>query len=375
LTSVYPWWALSHPSGGSGDVSALSIDRLVFAQNGQPWTWKMASDFLLFERFHNGQDITPLLRERRDLGANGVHVIGMCGFAGHVFTPESWPDYYQSLRLFFDRLFHAGLFCEFVPLTGVRALLPHWTHQQHVDHAWMCSDIAARFSHVLIELTNEYNHSYAVGLDVENFDQESSAPYVLSSRGSGTGDTDPALPPWDYLTFHPGRSDEWPRKMKSAWEYADQWGRPCVNNEPMGAGEVDEPGRRATSVEDFYDAGACAALMSAGATFMSESGKWSEPYGPTQRACAEAFYAGLSVIPAGVGNWTYAKAVPGGFCLEAHDNDGTPDSALRTFGMLNGNEQWAMAVRPEPQWTAKPINGWTIQETHGDRGNVLRLTR
>lgn len=354
------------PEQPAPPLPRLHVAGKVFATpDGHPWLWKMVTDFLLFERFQNDQNIIYLLRERKAFGANGVHVIGMCGFDGHTFSPDSWPNYYSALDAFFGLLSREGLYCEFVPLTGARTLYPG--HDRQVLHAERCYEIARRHPHVLLELTNEYDHSFEVGLDVENFTQPAG---LLWSRGSGTGDHDPAIPYGTHATFHPGRSDEWPRKMKTAMEYPVA----CANNEPMGGGEVDEPGRRSTNVEDFYDAGACAALTSAGATFMSEAGKWSEPFGLVQRRCAEAFFAGLNVIPAGVGDWTYAKSVPGGFCLEAHDNDGTPDSALRTFGMLRGNDQWCVVVRPGPTWKAKPINGWRIVETFG-RGNVLRMTR
>jgi hypothetical protein len=67
---------------------------------------------------------------------------------------------------------------------------------------------------------------------------------------------------------------------------------PVVNNEPMGAHEIEVPGRRSNKPEDFRQAGERAST-SAGACFHSEAGLRSEVWGPVTDACARAFFVGL----------------------------------------------------------------------------------
>jgi hypothetical protein len=65
-----------------------------------------------------------------------------------------------------------------------------------------------------------------------------------------------------------------------------------VNDEPIGAGEVDEPGRRSADPSVFFALGALNRLFEVGGTFHSEAGLLCGPMGPVQRECRRAFLAG-----------------------------------------------------------------------------------
>ena len=56
-------------------------------------------------------------------------------------------------------------------------------------------------------------------------------------------------------------------------EVADALGRPAVGDEPMGADEVDIPGKRSTVANDFFDYAAVGMLLGlTGGTFHSSDG-------------------------------------------------------------------------------------------------------
>jgi hypothetical protein len=71
----------------------------------------------------------------------------------------------------------------------------------------------------------------------------------------------------------------------------------AFNQEPIGAGEHDEPGRRIADPAIFYTMAALNRLFNVGGVFHSEDGLNANPLGPNQRRCAEAFLRGSRVWP------------------------------------------------------------------------------
>ncbi len=153
-------------------------------------------------------------------------------------------------------------------------------------------------------------------------------------------------------------------------EVADQLGRPAVNDEPMGADEVDIPGKRSATPNDFYDYAAVSMLLAAGATFHSSDGITSVLFRPITQTCANSFYAGLNVIPTNVMLGTYTRG-PLGDCPIQH-NDAL---ALRTFARFTDHNAVCVVVRPQPGWVAIAQAGWTIVSSAGPGGRVVFLTK
>jgi hypothetical protein len=73
-------------------------------------------------------------------------------------------------------------------------------------------------------------------------------------------------------------------------------GKPVVNDEPIGAAERDDPGRRLSDPGFFRDlARQTSAAGLAGGTFHCEDGLLARVPGPVQQACARAWVQGASV--------------------------------------------------------------------------------
>ena len=270
-------------------------------QGNALWRWKGATDFRLLHRFIAGEDIRPIVRQRGALGINNLRVLAM---AKNLFdlNPGTVPDYFVKIGQFFDLLAGLGMRCEFVVLADSRTVMPALGDQKvFLDKV---AAVARERWNVFLELADEYGHD-TNRVDVSAFTKPSG---VVASRGSGLGDEAPALPAWDYLTVHTGRSEDWPRKMRFPQEMVDRYHVACVNNEPIGAADVDQPGRRSANLSDWRDAGAVSGLMTPGATSHSENGLQSVLYSPTQEACARAFFKGMDVFPLDTQTWQYARA-------------------------------------------------------------------
>jgi hypothetical protein len=234
---------------------------------------------------------------------------------------------------------------------------------------------------VTLEIANEPQFN---GVDPADFMSTSTAGVLTASGNydvdySGSMTTLPNVR--DYVTVHSERGDEWPRKFKDpAREFGvtgfDANGvhfnalhKPIVGDEPMGAGEVDQYGRRSTVARDFRDYGAVCGLFAAGCTFHFEGGLTARLPGPIEEAAGRVFFAGMDAIPLDAPTWTYTAGHLGDCPLEFDTT-----KALRTFCMMNGSQATCVIVRKNyDQPVAK--NGWTISGYGSDDKAIVFLTR
>src|SRR5580765_1763114 len=99
--------------------------RAFFDADNKVWRWRGASQFLLFARYLNGEDISPQLDWLVDRGFN---VLRLFGEVPAGFHPEDYgitnyerpferPDFDAKLHAFFQLLADRGLRCEYTVLT------------------------------------------------------------------------------------------------------------------------------------------------------------------------------------------------------------------------------------------------------------------
>lgn len=330
----------------------------------------MSSDFALCYHVKVKWNFLPILAQRREAGANGVRVLGAKAASDNPAFPTLFeldprdPGIYGYADELFRILDGEGFNCEFVIGADEKIWRRPW--QDQLAHFERMYDVAMRHPHVVIEAWNEHELN-TYGLFASEFPQPSRVP--CWSRGSGGGDAEPALPPGTHTTYHNDRGPEWPRKFKSNLELADRYDRACLSNEPQRCDGEEWP------VNDWYEAGTCAALFAPGATFHSSQGRTSELWPASVMDRAVAFYAGMRDVSPDAYTGTYAVAIPQGQGLRNYDE-------LRTYGMIRGGEQWAIVMRPGPQYpmhdgwiVPQTMNGWTVAEQWGPRGTVLRLVR
>lgn len=260
-----------------------------------------ASDFKLFARYAAGEDVAPVIEQRKETGANIVRVFLMYDGALGKFHPweQDWPT---SLRAFIPYVNERGLRIEFVVFADAQTAMPDHNLQLQWwrDVTTTLSDYA---NGVIVELVNEWPQN---GIDPTRFQRPPPEWRLLASRGSSLGDAppwgaygSPYFAPWDYDTFHPRRDYPKDLFLEDGWWIAD--GRlgdgprvgsphPLIFDEPIGFAEEAQPGRRAN---DTYSAQAIALACrayGAGCTFHSDQGINSELWTGRTLTAAQSFF-------------------------------------------------------------------------------------
>jgi len=247
--------------------------------NGAQFTAIEASDFNLFNRFQNGEDIEPILKQRQDLGFNMLRVWTLYDLQG--IGTLLHPDY-TKIPAFLDACARHGLYVEFTAYTST-------FDPSH----WPKLVAAVRGStNVSLELVNENN------IPVNTIDTDAYARPIgiLASHGSNGAELWPVEPYWDYVTFHTNGASEEQRKVgHNAWEI---WSGPTLTGETSRFPEVGMwAGASPDRIRQLaYDMGAGSALLNAGLCFHSVSGKLSVLFTDAELDAARALVAGMKSV-------------------------------------------------------------------------------
>lgn len=260
-----------------GTLPRLVVNGQFFAlETGERWTAIECSDFNLFSRYQSGEDITPILAQRRDVGFNLLRVWTLFSIPniGHLLDPD-----YGLMRTFLRLCANYGLYVEFTAFTSTERPA-HWTNLI----------AAVQYEpNVLVELVNEGDLPVN-RIEMDRYEQPTG---VLASHGSASSETIPPWEPWSYGTLHYNDADQWPRKTahNPMEDFANEHQRPAMANE-----NTRYPDRDA-SVTHAYDAAAGAALLTAGSCFHSVSGKSSVLWQDAELNAATEWAAGARSVP------------------------------------------------------------------------------
>lgn len=247
--------------------------------DGTYWTAIECSDFNLYGRYLDGEDIRPVLRDRAGFNLLRVWTLFDLETSGiGRLVLEEHPDLYARLPSFLQLCAVHGFYVELTAYTSI--LDPnHWPR--------LCAAVAG-CTNVLLELVNEYDQSANHGPDAEGryLDAQAFAPApgILCSHGSNGSEARPVEPFWDYATFHTNDANEWQRKVgHNAMEI---WGGPTIANENTRYCDRD------ANLQHANDAAAGAALLCAGSCFHSVSGKKSVVFTENESLAARLWVDG-----------------------------------------------------------------------------------
>ena len=258
------------------------------------------SDFNLYNRWFSGDDITPVLEQRHELGFNSCRVwtayriplIGDC-------DPHR-PGFYDQIPAFMELLADYALYAELTAFTGPYVYFPD--QQAMIDHWNRLNDALERMTNLLdLEAINEWDNGPNAGVPL---DQLRRPVNKLASHGSGAQDSPPFSPHWDVAGYRsPG--SEWQRKVgHNAMEWADQWNIPVWTNEYPRTDNDPNP-------DHWYDGAASSVLLCAGAgTFHSPSGKDSKLFEGQELVCARSFIQGALSVPLEYQDGAYSRVEP-----------------------------------------------------------------
>jgi len=391
-------------SSGGGSVDAgerlpLVMDGITIrASDGATWRYAGMTAFRLYARFLDGQDIEPILRDYITCGGlveagKGPNTLRVLLTASALFSLSAWETTRESLGSFLDVLARFGLRCEAVVLADAnpdRSVYPNVpptaeTQQEQQAFLDLVAPELAEHWNALPDLGNECSHKIN-RVDRGAFARPAGS--VLWSRGSGQADEPPFTPPWDICSDHPGRPDDWPRRLPARDIRSTDgppWGihHAAIENEPMGAGDVDQPGRRSANADDFAQFGAHAGMNSNGACFHFENGLQTTLLSAKQAELAAAFFLGLRFSPPDAQLWPYRRGGltgPSAPLIRHSDryNDAGVEvdtaGALRTFCKESpSGDGYSVAIRPGANWSAVPVDGRRIVES--PRHGLIRTIR
>jgi hypothetical protein len=99
----------------------------------------------------------------------------------------------------------------------------------------------------------------------------------------------------DFGSVHRDRSrDKWNcvRRVRELEGLSDRVAKAAIDQEPIGAAEQSEPGRRESDPAIFFTQAVLAKIMAVGTVLHSTDGLMAVPFHANQRACAQAFVRG-----------------------------------------------------------------------------------
>lgn len=281
-------------------LNQVVLPRLVpngqfFARaTGERWTVIEASDFALYDKWLNSIDISPILKQRQELGFNSVRIFGLGrGLAFPGYTIDLRPDkhgdrYYTDLKPFFQALANHQLYGSFVAFIGqieipsIGGQLAHWDR---------LTAYLRDIPNVLLSAMNEHNVH-----PLPSLFQLPKPVGVLSSHGSNGGTKDglngepPPTPYWDWIELHTNDTFERQRKVgHNCGELSDRL--PCLASENTRADD------RLTRTDEAFDSAAGAALLAGGSTYHSLAGRTSDLWLGAQLELARAWVAGAKSVP------------------------------------------------------------------------------
>jgi hypothetical protein len=236
-----------------------------------------------------GVDPRPALDEGVALGWNCVRI-----FCGALTWKNQTPaDVYRNLPGVLDE----------VGARGQNAYLAYNTDAEtgydleaHVDEV---EAIARDYSKVVLrEVANEADHPTQGGrlppdrcADLADrmdgpvlhgatiTDDES---MIYAGRDANAVHLDRGRDPWNMV-----------RRVREIYGRSEANGLPSTNQEPIGAAEVAEPGSRLADPAIFFTMGALGRMFDVMSIFHSDDGLQTNPLGPVQKACAQAFSNGF----------------------------------------------------------------------------------
>jgi hypothetical protein len=277
-------------------------DKFFWKKNGERLNIIQNSEFSLYKYYLDGQNIQHILEERKALGFNCLRVwlLNTSVIPGGLI-PNKYPEFYKKLAPFAALCSAYGFYVEFTVFTQTKSLMPGVNEQQAALQG---------VPNVLLELVNEYDQH-----DNDCSNQLSKPKGIISSHGSGGSDALGKQPFWDYTQYHTNTLSEWQRKVgHNAMEIADEYRIPCISNENKRYPDNDSSSIHA------YDAAAGATLLTAGACYHSQGGKFSRLFNDVEKYCAMEWVRGAKSI-----DLAYREG------LYRHESDMENDQILRAY--------------------------------------------
>lgn len=321
------------PTGPDTSVR-VRPDGRIFRRGDTPWRYKGVTAFPLPNRYAQGQDIDPFLRAYR-----GFNVLRAWPYVPSPPWNPGWDvSPHQVYADFVRDVGRKGFDVEITLLTDDNPARIPWARSL-VEYL-----AGQNLTNLFVEIGNEPTTN---GKKIETDklkDTLNAAGFVYASGNY----EDSNLVFGKYGVAHTGRDNEWQRRAHDLMEYFNGGGpndpsdpahrMPWVADEPI---RPDQAGFNAVNFRAYY--GACA-LLGAGATIHTNSGKDGQPPTAQEAPCVAAALQGLDAFSADAPLGPYNRPV---------------ENSLRTY--VVGNNM----VRIPPCSPDPPVPGLTRMDPEG----------
>lgn len=231
------------------------------------------------------------------------------------------------------------------------------------EHVAALGRIVSQHGNGVLEIANEPVHP-TQAQDVQKPDAlaalrvrvPSSVPVALGSVERGDG-----FAAGEYVTWHVPREvshDGWGHVLAVAQGDAIRraWRKPLVNDEPIGAGERFEPGRRDNDPARFRAAALLTRLAGLGATFHYEGGLQTTVPAGRALECFNAWNEAWTILPADIERRGVFRRAGDGAAVRSF----SPAAALAVFERRTDTAAWVLVLKPRAGFSAVWAPGWKI---------------
>ena len=352
-------------------VPRLRIDGTQFVTaSGAPFQWRGITAFRLADYIADGQE-AEAMRFLDWAAAQKLTVVRVLAMMGGQFDlrPE---DGRRALPRVLALAAERGLYVEVVALAGTADIAVNL--QEHVD---AIAAILTRHANGVLEIANEPVHP-SQSAEVQNPGvlkalADRVPPDILVSLGSiERGD---GFGAGTYITWHAPRDSGrggWGHVLALAEgaHLLSRWKKPVISDEPIGAGEVLQPGRRDNEPSRFRAAALLSRLTGAGATFHYEGGLHALVPQGRELASFNAWNEAWTMLPADVERTGTFRAADGADSTERVVRDLDRDAVTGVFERGDASRAFILVLGT----AASPISlveGWKITGTRRFDGGEL----
>jgi hypothetical protein len=344
----------------------LAVSGSEFRKGATAFEWRGISAFRLAEMLAHGRE-PDVVRYLDWASAQQLTVVRVFLMAHHLF--KLVPD---AGRTALPRLLtlaaERGLHVEIVALVDTAEI-----DVDHRAHVKAVGAVAAVHHNALVEIANEPWHPTQNARLHDPAYVKALADLVPSSVpvALGSAEKDPAYAAGRYATWHaPRLSGEggWAHVLALAEgaRLVEDWRKPVVSDEPVGAAAQTIPGRRDHDPARFAAAAALSRLAGLGATFHYERGLQAQLPAGRELECFAAWRGGLNLL----------RDLPrGGTFLNADETPKVADvrGVRAAFGRSYASETWIAAIEPRNEASAALRSGESLNMV--GQANGVRIYR
>lgn len=338
---------------GPPPCGALTLDpdhRFRCTKDGRIWQPRYVTGFPLLELLAHGKEAQAdaFLTWAQTEGFNGVRVLSMIAITAQL-TPDEGAAAFPALA---GKLKARGMGLELVALADTRSY-PGLDLGGQVQR--VCAEARGVDQPVTVETANEPYHatqSDAVH-DYSNLPKWSQGCGVPVAYGAGANDYD-SDPQGDYVTRHLDRGrDLWNRvrRVKDLGDLAASLKKLVGDDEPIGADETDQPGKRSAQPQEFFAQGVLDRLFGLASTFHCTDCIGAKVPGTVQQQCAAAYIAGATLVPDDA-SFQYLN-----------DHYGVTDGAdwskvIKVYSFIGATKSYTVLIGLTGDPAVKWVNGW-----------------